>query len=503
MLITVIQVTDYPSAKKQISLSYPHADGVELRLDYLQPFDVNTVAQLRSEFNCPMILTLRKKSQGGFYEQSEEQRLQELLSLCELNPDYLDLEYDVPKSFLADIKLRHPSIKLICSYHNFNETPEDLNGIFESLQHPYFYGYKMATQANNTLDALRMLELVNSLKGYFFTGLCMGEYGQCTRILSPILGNAMNYASLDDHHSTAPGQLTLQELLTIYHYRKLNSATKIYALLGDPVHLSVGHLLHNQAMEFLNENAVYLKLRVSQNELPQLITHCRNLAFSGFSLTMPLKEAIVPLLDEIETYSEPINAINSIVNEAKKSIGFNTDGIGALQALAEKIDIAKQKIVILGAGGAARAIAYEALQQRAEVFILNRTLNKAQKLAEELGCQSYDLTYLNDLKKIGYRVIINTLPNHVYAERSISELINANRLLANVFAMDIVYQPIRTSFLQIAQQANCVCVFGYEMFIYQALLQVKRWFNPTAKQLGEIKESMTCYFLGKMYSHPV
>jgi 3-dehydroquinate dehydratase/shikimate dehydrogenase len=496
MLIAVIPVKDYESANKQISIAQLQADGIELRLDYLKKIDFNAITLLRSSCHLPMIFTLRKKSQGGYYPQNENQRLQNLLFLCQSHPDYLDLEFDIPKYFIKKIKLHYPYIKLICSYHNFHETPTDLTLLFQSLQNPCFDAYKIATTAKNTVDALRMLKFVHSHhKKYTLTGLCMGEDGQCTRILSPIVGSAMNYAILDDSHATAPGQLTLNELSSIYHFRKLNTRSKIYALLGDPIHLSVGHILHNQAIEFLNKNAIYIKLRATPNDLLPIIILLKSLPFFGLSITMPLKESILTRLDEIESDAQPIQAINSILRYQGKFIGFNTDGKGAMKVLSDRVDIKKQKIIIVGAGGAARAIAYEAVQHKAEVIILNRTLKKAKKLAEELGCESNDLKNLNQLKN--YTILINTLPNKAYSEYRIKKIFQPNHLLPNIFAMDIVYQPMHTSFLKIAKKANCIGIPGSEMYIYQALMQIKRWFNPNKKQLDQIQKIMNHYFLRK------
>ncbi|OGT47489.1 MAG: shikimate dehydrogenase [Gammaproteobacteria bacterium RIFCSPHIGHO2_12_FULL_41_15] len=491
MLIAVIPVKNYHTAQQQITQVCQQVDGVELRLDYLTGrLDFRAIALLRHSCVLPVILTLRKKSQGGLYDSSEEQRLRDILALCQLNPDYIDIEYDIPMNFVQDIKLRYPNIKLICSYHHFDETPKNLTTILQSLQHPCFYSYKIATKTNTTSEVLRLLQFVKTFhEKCILTGIGMGEEGQVTRIINPIVGNAMNYISVDKSQKTATGQLTLNDL-AIYPIKKLNSESKIYALLGDPVHSSMGHIVHNQAMVFLRENAVYVKLRVNRDELPNVIDQCRQLPFAGFSITTPLKECIVPLLDEVERSFQPIKAINSIAVHQGKYKGWNTDGIGALQVLSEKVNLAKQRIVILGAGGVARAIAYEAIRHHATVIILNRTLNKAKQLAREFGCLGYDLNYLRQLKKTGYTIIINTLPNDAYAEQDIKALFCADHLLPHTLAMDVVYQPIHTSFLTIAKNTKSVCIPGYKMFIHQALLQIKRWFHPKEAQCYQLKHIM-------------
>jgi len=484
MLIAAIPVKNYLDAKDKIKQVIAQIDGVELRLDYLDRLNLDEIDQLRREFSIPLIFVLRKQSQGGYYPREESHRLSQLLALCALKPDYLDLEYDTPNDFIATLKRQFPDIKLIKSYHHFNETPLNLAALLQSMQDPHCHSYKIAVKANSTLDALRMLAFIQQHPNVRLTGISMGEYGQCTRVLSPIIGNEFHYASLNESERTAPNQLTVTDLLSTYHFRQLNRQTKVYALLGDPIHLSLGHILHNQVIRLLGKNAVYIKLRVTPEELPETLPLCRRLPFHGFSVTMPLKETIVPLLDQIEPSSLPIRAINTVHLQQQKYIGSNTDGLGAIQALSATIPVRNQKLLILGAGGAARAIAYEAHRQQAQVIIVNRTLDRAKKIADELPCEAYELNN-SDVQKIPYTAIINTLPEKAYSDPGVKEFIQS--LLPRRLAMEIVYHPIFTPFVRLAQQAGCVCIPGYAMYINQALLQHQRWFNPNENQQNEIR----------------
>ena len=493
MLIAVIPVRDYDTAKQQIQKALEQADGVELRLDYLFQLDIDAIARLRAQCTLPVIFTLRSALQGGHYPCDEALRLQDMLRLAALNPDYVDVEYDVPDSFLQVLCAQYPSIKIICSYHDFIQTPEDLPGLFNALQRPYFYAYKIATQANTTTDALRMLVMVSKLQSHHkISGLCMGEYGLCTRIVGPVVGSMMSYACLDHAQATAPGQFLIRDLLTIYHYRQLNLDTKLYALIGDPVSASVGHIVHNQAMRMLHQNAVYLTLRVTSAALPEIIALCRNLPIWGFSITMPLKERMVSWMDSIEPRSKPIQAINTMVKHQQSWMGCNTDGLGAIEALKQKCCINQQTIAILGAGGSARAIAYEALRQKARVIILNRSESKAQQLAMDLGCEAGALVALPSLQ---YTVLINTLPEQAYTDPSLAFFVQSMVVPATVIAMDIVYQPIDTVFINIVKALGCRCVFGYEMYIFQALLQIQYWFAPSSALLSDLKTKMQAFFL--------
>ena len=207
---------------------------------------------------------------------------------------------------------------------------------------------------------------------------------------------------------------------------------------------------------------------------------------------MPLKEAILPCLDEIDPETQVIQAVNTVLRRQQRLIGLNTDGVGAIQALSSYGALAGQTLILIGAGGAARAIAYVALRHQAKVIILNRTLARAQRLATELGCEAQALPALHALT--GYTLCVNTLPEQAYQDPDMQALWQSRPLLPNVLAMDIVYQPIETTFLRLVKAAGWRGIPGYEMFIAQALLQIQHWFQPEDQQLEKIKASMQSHF---------
>jgi 3-dehydroquinate dehydratase/shikimate dehydrogenase len=486
MLIVSIPYTNTHHVRSQIQLAgiNPHI-GIELRLDYSEKLNITDIAAIRSDYPLPMIFTLRKKSQGGMYAHSENTRIDSLIKLSTLNPDYMDIEYDVPHDFLKQL---NPDVKYICSYHNFDETPTNLDEIFQGMQHPFFYSYKMATQNRTALDALRLLTFTKHHNQSFkLTVIGMGKNGQCTRILSPIFGNDMHYAALGTENATAPGQLTAFELMNTYFLHRLNKSTKIYALLGHPVDLSVGHILHNKAMSLLKQNATYIKLDVEEEELESTMSLCQKLLFAGFSVTMPLKEKIIRYINHIDDKARLIQAVNTVHFQHKKWIGSNTDGEGALAAILNQCDIANKTVVILGAGGSARAIAYTLIQRTANVIILNRHIDKAKKLADQLGCRSDSL---HNIKKFHYDLIINTIPQEAYQENFLHEDI----FIPFAYAMDIVYSPIKTIFLKKAEKSGCICIPGYHMYVQQALLQLETWFPLHADKRNHIQHVMERYF---------
>ncbi len=491
MLITAIQVRSIAKAQLQMRQAFEQTDGFELRLDYCEFLDFDALKNLRSQCTKPLIFTLRRADQGGQYQGPEAERLQFILDLCALAPDYFDLEYDVPREFVAKVHALYPNIQLISSYHDFDQTPEDLAGIVALMQQPFISIYKLATFAHSLIDALRMLCFIQASK-VPFAGMCMGADGEITRVLGPVVGNALDYASASSDEATAPGQLSVQDLHALYHYPSLNRHTKIYGVFGDPVAKSVGYLLHNQAICLLHKNAVYVRLRVSPDDLPLAIQLCRTLPFGGASVTMPLKEVMLPLLDKLDEDAAAIKAVNTIVVRDHLWQGFNTDGLGAIAALEAHGSVAQQKVVILGAGGAAKAIAFVALQKGARVLILNRTLARAAQLAEDLGCEAGGLDILAHLADMDYKILINTLP----VGEKMDALLKASYLKPGTVAMDIVYAPIETAFLKIAKQAGCVCVPGYQMYIGQALLQEQYWFDLDHNHVLGVRELMERYFLG-------
>jgi 3-dehydroquinate dehydratase/shikimate dehydrogenase len=475
MLIAVIAEKNYLNAQQKIQAALLSVDTIELRLDYFEQLDIAQIQQLRKTFAIPIIFTLRKSSQGGLFSQAEDQRLELLEKLAQLEPEFIDLEYDVPVEFVVKLKTQHPKIQLICSYHDFTQTPDNLAQLLDSVRHEAFSIYKIVTFAQSTLDCLRMLAFVKDRagEGTRLTGFCMGELGAPSRILGPIVGNALHYACVDDGAEVAPGQLSLSTLINIYNFRALNSAAHIYALLGDPVAKSIGHVVHNQAFRQLNKNAVYVKLNLKSSELNDFFKLAKHLPFKGFSVTMPLKQAVMLYCDSIANDAKAMDSVNTLINRNGKYLGCNTDAKGAVDAIENKIAVANKKVVVIGAGGAARAIGYEAIQRGAQVIFLNRTAQKAHDLAEAMHCLGYGFDELPKIKN--YDILINTTPIGM-AGQSDDLPVPEDFLIPHSVVMDTVYNPIHTPLLNKAKTLNCTLVYGYEMFVNQAILQLQSWF---------------------------
>lgn len=433
--------------------------ALELRLDLFPFIDQEFLKNFLQNFTHPVMLTLRKISQGGKFQKTESEREQLIKQLLALEPPFFDLEYDMDPKFLLETIKSYPKTKFILSYHNFQKTPTDLEEIYHFMQKYPAYGYKIAAMAYSTNDALKML--LFGKRQPKLSVICMGEKGKFARVLGPIFGNLIDYACIEEQ--TGPGQLTLSELVDIYHYPSLNEKTAIYGLIGDPVEKSPGHLYHNDRFRKRQVNAVYVKMQVTPEELPEFIQLAAEINIQGLSVTIPLKEKILPFLDEFVPSAKQIGAVNTLLFNKKKITGTNTDGHGALDALEKKILVRDKKVVLLGAGGAARGIAFEAKERGAHVLILNRTLQRAKELARELGCKAGNL----DDVPTSYDILINCSPD--------SMPIDPNKIQPETVAMDIIYTPRETAFLKEASQKRCHIVYGEEMFLNQAARQTTFW----------------------------
>jgi 3-dehydroquinate dehydratase/shikimate dehydrogenase len=436
-------------------------DGIELRLDLATRINLELVKNLLATSLHPLMLTLRKASHGGLFQGSEEEREILIQQLLMLEPDFFDLEYDMRPNFIKKMLKNFRKTKFILSYHNFKETPADLDKIYQSMSQYSSYGYKIAALSLSTNDALRMLTFARKYPQA--SAICMGEKGEFARVLGPVSGNLINYASLDGKHQTSPGQLSVDDLIKIYHFPTLNPRTALYGLIGDPVNNSQGHLYHNALFEKQRLDAIYVKMCVTPEELSAFLPLAKELGFRGLSVTMPLKEKILDFIDHLDLKARKVGAVNTLLFKHGQVLGTNTDGSGALDAIEKRGSVAGKKLVLIGAGGAARAIAFEAHKRGADVLILNRTVQKAQDLSYAIGCKAGGLSEIPS----DYDILINCSPDPMP--------IDPKKIIFSALVMDIVYVPNMTSFLLKASNLGCQIVYGEEMFLNQAAAQNKFW----------------------------
>ena len=265
----------------------------------------------------------------------------------------------------------------------------------------------------------------------------------------------------------------------------------IYAVIGAPIHHSMSPQMHNQQIESLKLDAKYVPFLIEPDDLADGIRGLRALHVKGFNVTLPHKEAIMPLLDEIEPCAKAIGAVNTVIREGNRLIGTNTDCSGFTASLKEKgVQISDQSILVLGAGGAARAIVYGLLEEGANlVTIANRTPARAQEMADDFALYGkVEARTVAEVMKesIKYDMIVNTTSVGMYPNLADTPFSNA-KFKKGCVVVDIIYNPFQTAFLQSAAAQGCVTMNGLGMFVHQGAIAFQRWtgLDPNFREMEE------------------
>ena len=262
---------------------------------------------------------------------------------------------------------------------------------------------------------------------------------------------------------------------------KLSAKTKICLIIGDPVEHSLSPAMHNVGYEALgiDNHFLFLGARVEAQDIKVVVQAMRKMGIHGLTCTIPHKETVIKFLDEIDETAKKIGAVNTILNKNGKLIGFNTDWLGVVIPLEKITALAGKKILVLGAGGAAKAVVYGLVKKDAKVSIFNRTTKRAIELAKKFGCQSTDLKTKSE---IGYfDIIINTTSvgmKPLEDKTPIStEFINKKQIV-----FDIVYVPFETKLLKEAKKKDATIIRGIEMLLHQGTAQFEIYTNHKAPE---------------------
>ncbi len=267
----------------------------------------------------------------------------------------------------------------------------------------------------------------------------------------------------------------------------ISGKTKVCGVIGDPIEHTLSPIMHNAAFNALNLDYVFLAFKVKPTEVENAINGMRALNIRGLNVTMPHKTPVLKYLDRTDLSAQIINSVNTILNRDNKLFGFNTDGVGALKALRENgVELKGRKVLLLGAGGAARAIAYTMAKEADELAVLNRSLKPAQELAKLLEKTANKKIVSGSLspKEIQQNlqdsdVLINA--TSVGMKPKAEESPVAPRLLRpNLAVMDIVYNPIESKLAKEAKVAGAKVVSGVEMLIYQGAASFEIWTGKSA-----------------------
>lgn len=270
----------------------------------------------------------------------------------------------------------------------------------------------------------------------------------------------------------------------------INAQTQLYGIIGNPVQHSLSPIIHNGAFKKMQMNAVYVAFEVKN--LAEAMIGIRGLGIRGISVTIPFKTQVIPYLDQVDSIAGEIRAINTISNEGGKLTGYNTDWRGAIEALEEKVDLRDKRVILLGAGGAARAIAWGLKEKNCRVFIINRSLDKARNLASEFEFNYSPISCMNALDA---HVIINATSVGMYPNDTENPL-PKEALKPGMTVMDIVYHPLKTKLLREAEGRGCQTIDGLEMLARQGAAQLQIW-TGRRPEIGQIKEDLRWYWRNK------
>ena len=467
LVVSLFELTkkNIEEIKKKIAFEYLQEKIlVEIRLDLI---DIKTLIKLQEKIDCPLILTIKNNQLKDSYL---DKILKKLPFIAGLDIRYIDLEYDLDEALSKKIFNIFKKAKRICSCHFFEKKDLDLEEIF-SNQKKYFKDekkpiYKIAINPTSSICCLKMLLVSKKIakKGYKICFIAMGEKGAFTRILSSLFSNFFTYCYWDK--KTAKGQISLNKMIKRYRFLSIDKNTTFYVLIGSPISKSPSNIIHNKIFSHMNLNSLYLKIALEKEEMKSFFKLINNFPIKGLSITSPLKQSVLNYLDKIK--DEKIKAINTAVKIKDKWVGYNTDK-EAIKAILKRGEIKGKTALILGAGGVAMAIAYQLIQKGALVVILNRTKEKAQKLAEEYSCSFGSFRDISDFYQKGYDILINAT--------SSLDPIDEKHIRKNSIVLDVNTFPFMTPFLEKASKKNCRIVHGFEMFVYQAKAQFNHFFK--------------------------
>ncbi|KAJ0975637.1 hypothetical protein J5N97_017602 [Dioscorea zingiberensis] len=474
---------------REMGIAADHgADLVELRLDSLASFNPRPHLHfLLKHRPLPVIVTFRPKWEGGEYEGDENWRLDALRLAMEFGADYVDIELQAAQEFVESISVKKPeNFKLIVSSHNYQTTPsiEELGNLVSRIQAVGADIVKIATSPVDISDVTRMFKMLahcQEEQQVPMIGMVMGERGLVSRLLCPKFGGYLTFCSLNIGKESAPGQPTITDLMNLYRIKQIRTDTMVLGLIGKPVGHSKSPLLHNAALNSVGINAVYVPFLV--DDLASFLKAFSYPDFAGFSVGIPHKVTAITCCDEVDPIAKCIGAVNTIVRRPSdgKLIGYNTDYVGAISAIEDgirgligdhsiELPLDGRIFVVIGAGGAGKALAYGAKAKGARVVIANRTYAGAKALAESVGCDALLFTELESFNPEKGMVLANT--TSVGMQPNVHDTPIAKSALGHYdLVFDAVYTPKETRLLREAKESGIPVVSGVEMFIRQAMKQ--------------------------------
>jgi 3-dehydroquinate dehydratase/shikimate dehydrogenase len=424
------------------------------------------------------IATCRRQAYGGGFSGSLHQELKILADAAQAGCALIDLEIEsAEQSSAKELEaLRELDADLLISFHDFKGSV-DPEAIFTRIQRfsPDFI--KVVSTAHTLTESLKFLRWIKQRSAEAqVVGIAMGESGIPSRILSLRAGSAFTFAASSEGTETAPGQMTARTLKDLYRVDQLDQATRIYGVAGNPVSHSLSPLMQNSAFHRERVNAVYLPLKTES--VDDLLNLARELPLSGLSVTMPLKQLVLPHLANVDPLTAKLGACNTIRMGADgKLYGFNTDVAGITRPLEKRLNLKGARVLVLGAGGAARAAVYGLVEKGAQVAVWSRKESAAKELAA--SAKAITIT-TKQIAETPFDVLINATPCGMTGNAHPLPLEDNAWKARLVF--DLVYNPLDTPLLQAARARGVATIQGYEMFVHQGARQFELWTGKPAPE---------------------
>ncbi|HEY4053152.1 MAG TPA: shikimate dehydrogenase [Terriglobales bacterium] len=450
---------------------------IEFRLDYI-PRPALALSKIKefTEFHphVAVIATCRRAASGGKFQGSIAAQIEILGKAAAAGCQLVDVELQTAIRLKpAQLEKLRTKAAIVLSYHDFKATQKLDETLKKMASYPADF-YKIVSTARCLSDNVVMMKFLEKHRDeHPLVGLCMGEQGIISRVLGVRAGSVFTFGALTADEKTAPGQVTAKDLQSTYRIEQVDNSTRVFGVAGDPIAHSLSPVIMNAALRRENVNGVFLGLHAKT--LKDLLNCVREIPIQGLAITMPYKQEIIPQLDNSDPATSKTGACNTVVrSQDGKLYGFNTDTSGVVRPLEQRMTLTDARILVLGAGGAARAAVFGLKERGAQIFILNRSVPVAQKLARQAKAKTIKRA---DLKKLDFDVIINATPVGMGNTRDTP--LNADEIKAQ-YVFDMVYDPAETRLLRLAKERGAQVIAGSEMFVHQAARQFEIWTGKPA-----------------------
>jgi 3-dehydroquinate dehydratase / shikimate dehydrogenase len=470
----VVAAPDARSMRRQLSQALEQTRTAELRLDWLVgDAEIAKFLKLLSARRpkATLIATCRRREAGGRYSGTVAKQIVHLAEALRAGCTWYDFEIEglrkCPRELMATVLGEG---KQLASAHFFHSLPKSLPKVAAELSSHGAAAIKIAAQCDSLAQARALLDF--GRKHPKVVAIPMGDVGLPARFLALRAKRAFAYAPVEN--ATAPGQISLEEMKRVYRADRFDARTRVYGVIGNPVGHSLSPAMQNAGFAARRMNAVYLPFLV--RDLRDFLASIEPLGIAGFSVTLPHKEQILQSLDACEPLARKIGAVNTvIVHGGGKLHGYNTDYVGVLRSLASRIPLGGSRVLILGAGGAARAVAFALSEAGSSVCVWARRAARAKSLARAVGGESIAR---HRLGREFFDAIVNATPVGMYPHAGQSPL-DANELNCRL-VFDTIYRPRKTRLLELAERRGIDTISGVEMFVAQGTAQWEIWTGERA-----------------------